>query len=599
MATSSSLEWIQLEHQDLVSPVDLSSLPEVAGFVLFSFGTRVVFVRPVSVITDHLFHTYTFHVSQRIEPAITYREALMVGYRKTLGQIFSLTWPHYWRRNGSAWDCIFPHGKVVVVYPPDHPTLPSHRVGPVTPRELRIHLRDERSASKAFALKRQQRERRLYMPFASGSSRPSPETSSKTVIMKSRYQSSGFPHVNPDVPVILQTYFRSYAGSKTPGFKKSKRRHLPVNPYTCTIIKTNDGPSRDLRDFSSLPGHDYNYAWGYTSAMFSLVVAAPTHDVSIYNRAVLKCIERASIGMSSNVAQDIAQFGQTTGLIADTATRLAAALAALRHKRFSDATEILLRPSRVVPHGQGGIGIRMPVKVKKYGKQPSAAATLAENWLALQYGWKPLLMDIHGALKSLAQYFVQTPSVVRTARGKAEKLSGTRVPVGYITGNPPTFHFQGWQETVTASKVTVGFRYTIDSKLKAFLAQTGFTNPVNLFWEVLPYSFVVDWFVPIGPYLETLSAYDGLAFSDGFVSRLTTRDTYVDVNVTGKRSYTGALVFDQNGRFERQHILVNRDKLVSFPTLVQPSFKNPLSIDHALNAVALLATAFGLGQRRK
>ena len=35
--------------------------------------------------------------------------------------------------------------------------------------------------------------------------------------------------------------------------------------------------------------------------------------------------------------------------------------------------------------------------------------------------------------------------------------------------------------------------------------QLGLADPATVVWELIPYSFVVDWFIPIGSYLENLN----------------------------------------------------------------------------------------------
>lgn len=42
------------------------------------------------------------------------------------------------------------------------------------------------------------------------------------------------------------------------------------------------------------------------------------------------------------------------------------------------------------------------------------------------------------------------------------------------------------------------------------LQQLGVTNPALFAWEVIPFSFVFDWFVGVGDYLEGLTALHGI-----------------------------------------------------------------------------------------
>jgi hypothetical protein len=48
----------------------------------------------------------------------------------------------------------------------------------------------------------------------------------------------------------------------------------------------------------------------------------------------------------------------------------------------------------------------------------------------------------------------------------------------------------------------------------------GLLDPLTVVWEIIPYSFVVDWFLPIGSYLENLAVFP---FLEG---RFLTTDVY-------------------------------------------------------------------------
>jgi hypothetical protein len=136
-------------------------------------------------------------------------------------------------------------------------------------------------------------------------------------------------------------------------------------------------------------------------------------------------------------------------------------------------------------------------------------------------------------------------------------------------------------------------RFTVDNHLAAFLAQTGFTNPINLIWEVIPFSFVWDWFQPIGPWLESFSDFHGLVFLDGYQSLYTKQKVESLVRFSGP---IGSPAPGQNlqtaGNYGRETVAFKRDLLGTFPVLEFPLFKNPLSVTHALNALALVKSVF-------
>jgi hypothetical protein len=52
--------------------------------------------------------------------------------------------------------------------------------------------------------------------------------------------------------------------------------------------------------------------------------------------------------------------------------------------------------------------------------------------------------------------------------------------------------------------------YTISSIPIKLLTIVGLSDPLSVAWEVVPFSFVLDWFLPIGNYIESFSAERGL-----------------------------------------------------------------------------------------
>jgi hypothetical protein len=183
-----------------------------------------------------------------------------------------------------------------------------------------------------------------------------------------------------------------------------------------------------------------------------------------------------------------------------------------------------------------------------------------------------------------------TEHVTRTVTASARKEDITRSDI-FDGSNHQTVVGQG--ENSVTTRVRYALRYKIDSRLKAYLAQTGFTNPINLVWEVLPYSFVLDWLLPVGGYLESITSYDGLEFVDGCKTTFSKQRYIGIINFSGR--YGSALPwqrFNTYGTYRRERILLSREKLTAFPHQNLPRLKNPFSVEHSLNALALLHEAF-------
>lgn len=377
-------------------------------------------------------------------------------------------------------------------------------------------------------------------------------------------------------------YYRNVSSSTTtPGFGALKRRQLPVNPFAVTIEKFNYGQGLYFRSKKTDSSTYFNSALSSLSIVDN-IPALPPFDTATYNRAIKKLIERAEVDIN-NIAQDLVQYTQTTKMIADSATRIARSVLALKRGDLVTASSALF-------HGTSRHD-------KKLGK-PSSSKSLANNWLELQYGWKPLLQDIDGSMRALATYVAKAPDIkVVRASAKTEfesvwpiEFRNQAAEAGQPVPNPWPKLAEGKRYWLNSARLMV--RYKTDSHLTSFLSQTGFTSPVNLAWELLPFSFVVDWFLPIGPYLESMSAFEGLTFLDGSVTYFARVRDLAQVNFSGTLIRTPSYTSRVRALYDYELILVQRNKLLSFPSQTIPQFKNPISTVHAMNALALLKAAF-------
>lgn len=106
-------------------------------------------------------------------------------------------------------------------------------------------------------------------------------------------------------------------------------------------------------------------------------------------------------------------------------------------------------------------------------------------------------------------------------------------------------------------------------------------NPLEIGWEMIPLSFVVDWFIPIGNWLSALDAYSGVSSVVGSVS------TRTRVAVTGVKSpgdnvlTAGTMLYS---RFERR-------AFSSPPPLTIPQWSPHPSVKKLVTALSLLATS--------
>lgn len=275
-----------------------------------------------------------------------------------------------------------------------------------------------------------------------------------------------------------------------------------------------------------------------------------------------------------NLVQAVAERAQTASLLVATATRIAGAFLSVRRGNFRAAANHL--------------GVVLPQrKHKRMTKRwfSGQANSLGNNWLELQYGWLPLISDVYGAAEHLAARKLEDENNEVRATTILKRSTTRRAWSGDVK-----FPGNVFQTTDVFWQVQHLVRYSITSSGAHELSQLGITNPALIAWELTPYSFVVDWFIPIGNWISSWDATLGLTFRDGLQTvfqRVGVECTKVGNN--SNKVNSGSDCFLQGNREETY---CKRDKLLSFPSPVVPSFKSPFSGEHIANALALLSTAF-------
>lgn len=144
----------------------------------------------------------------------------------------------------------------------------------------------------------------------------------------------------------------------------------------------------------------------------------------------------------------------------------------------------------------------MPKNVREY------LLRFAGAWLEGYYGWGSLARDAYaldGALRS------QVKEPLTFSVHSTVKISDNWGPF-----NVDAVRRRTWENEGLAR---VGYRAAIISELARNADKWGLLNPFEIAWELVPYSFCVDWLCPIGNTLSSLSATAGLEFKSGYVTR--------------------------------------------------------------------------------
>lgn len=257
-----------------------------------------------------------------------------------------------------------------------------------------------------------------------------------------------------------------------------------------------------------------------------------------------------------NLAQAFAEREQTARLMIETTRRIAKAINAYRSKNPKKIWDAI-------------------VKNEGNGK------SVPNNWLELQYGWRPLLADVKGSCDELQ---------ARDFNGKTY-----RVAAKAITKRPHTYTWEKKTDVHAGFGILVKSRahtickvrldYVLENPFAHTLASTGITNPLLIAWELMPWSFVYDWVSPVGNWISTLDASVGFDFLGGTCS------VFQVLNESGTTWFNHGNVGRPLGAanyFLRARNLT-RTVYTSSPLPRFPGLKNPFSSkEHIANALALL-----------
>jgi len=205
----------------------------------------------------------------------------------------------------------------------------------------------------------------------------------------------------------------------------------------------------------------------------------------------------------------------------------------------------------------------------------------AQKYLEYVYGWRPLMSDIHGIMELMREK--GSKDLLLAGAGTSQQQC--QCPTNYINDTSLQYKSEMGpidEEAMVRSKIW-GRIDPNSSGLRA-LNQLGLLNPLSLAWELVPWSFVVDWFVPIGSALSALTAPAGLIFVNGSQSvrnKLTGPYTNWDTRLDSNRLEHAPA----NGTIRYEGYL--RQELTQWPLPGVWVNQNPFSADRPFKALAL------------
>lgn len=209
--------------------------------------------------------------------------------------------------------------------------------------------------------------------------------------------------------------------------------------------------------------------------------------------------------------------------------------------------------------------------------------TISDGWLALQYGWLPLLSDIFSGVEAVKD-ILNDPLAHHTY---AKRRTSDGLWTSKLSGNSSEWLSQSCNGEAFV-EVETKFRFRVDNALLAYITGFKLSNPLYVLWVASPLTFLVDWFLPIGDWLDSLTATHGLTFKDGYQ----TTKTFAVVTVSGYKRVTWRHIWTEKrpvqlARSRVEVVSMERTVFSGFP-MSYTYFKFPFSSPERIaSAIAL------------
>ncbi len=314
------------------------------------------------------------------------------------------------------------------------------------------------------------------------------------------------------------------------------------------------------RDADTPPGHeeivespwtpDYTHIASQSNGLINGY--AVVSDPSTVNQAITQALNKLG-DQKVQIGAALAEAKKTYDMIAEVSTSVWRSYRAMRRGNWAAvARELGLSP-------------------KKFFTGKSSVNYL----LAMKYGVIPLLSDLYKGY----QWFSDNRDVplllkVRSAGYSEHSISGSYLSQRW-NGSSRHIGYCGLQ-----AKVTV-------DTLRAF-NQGGLTNPLAVAWEIVPYSFLIDWYLPIANMLQAYTDSSGLTFISGYTGDR--NESSVDVYLEYSSEVATSVATDTGEGIVR-YFSTHRNPLGGFPRPGLYVKQNWFNANHGATALALFRSA--------
>lgn len=366
--------------------------------------------------------------------------------------------------------------------------------------------------------------------------------------------SFGRPYYNERQVEVNRGYQSASASAKsdftTPTrWSGEKIEMIADSPYSCTEINWHhyDGERGRNTSIRFISSEVTDLAFWYESRGFNEKIANAS------SRSLTVAREKLASGQFQ-LGVTVGEAKHTADMLGGTAGQLFQGLLAAKRGNWREIPDILGLSRKKVLSGE------FP----------------ANKWLEYQYGWKPLVSDSYSLYNKLRSV-VEEPLFIY-----GNCWSPVEIDLKYQSG-----------KFTVRQRDKGGVRVKLCAKIQNSFARDmnswGLINPLSIAWELTPFSFMVDWGIPIGNVLNSLTATAGLDFVWGFEST----KSESSFSLTYEPSNTNQWFYvTSNGDYRWKRAQFDRRPLRGFPLPQLYGEEMPFTTTRIANAIAIARQLF-------
>lgn len=226
------------------------------------------------------------------------------------------------------------------------------------------------------------------------------------------------------------------------------------------------------------------------------------------------------------------------------------------------------------------------------------------GWLYFSLGVQPLLADIE-ALRSHV-LSDKAEEVKFSVKGRASETADVTDVGPWSYYSSPTYSATKHLVCADSRRCEIGVTVSITDLHSYENWRAGIGIRPTLAWELMTLSFLADYFVKIGEYLELMEAAlynNGFSFLSGYVTTTRKRTSYYTCEFSRVQGlttypYTEGGLIQNFGRSDGGKILIEKSRVLlkSFPAPRHPRLTIPRASTQLLNVAALLSQTLSRGK---